>query len=51
MTTITGVSFAEAWATHLDATYGDVAFPVIGIDALMKNKAALGRPRTSSIVF
>ena len=45
MTTITGVSFAEAWAARAEATYGDVGFPIIGIDALMKNKEALGRPK------
>jgi hypothetical protein len=45
MTTITGVSFEEAWRTRAEATYGDVGFPLIGIEALMKNKQALGRPK------
>lgn len=45
MTTITGVTFEDAWATRAEATYGDVGFPIIGIDALMKNKKALGRPK------
>jgi len=45
MTTITGVSFEEAWTSRSEATYGDVGFQIIGIDALMKNKKALGRPK------
>ena len=45
MTTITAVTFEEAWATRSEATYGDVRFPIIGIDALTKNKQALGRPK------
>ena len=38
MTSITGVAFDEAWAARTSAMYGDVEFPVIGLDALMKNK-------------
>ncbi len=45
MTSITGVTFEEAWAARTDATYGEVSFPVIGVNALIKNKQALGRPR------
>lgn len=45
MTTITEVTFEEAWVTRSEATYGDVGFPIIGIGALMKNKEALGRPK------
>jgi hypothetical protein len=45
LTSITGVSFDEAWPGRVAATYGDVRFPVIGIEALLKNKQALGRPR------
>lgn len=45
MTSVTGVGFEEAWPTRAEARYGDVGFPVIGIDALIKNKQALGRPR------
>ena len=45
MTSITGVAFDEAWAARTSALYGDVEFPVIGLDALMKNKEALARPR------
>jgi hypothetical protein len=45
MTSITGVGFEEAWPARTEATYGDVPFPVIGIDALTRNKQALGRPK------
>ena len=45
MTSITGVGFEEAWPARTAATYGDAPFPVIGIDALIRNKRALGRPK------
>ena len=45
MTSITGVEFADAWPARSEGTYGDVVFPVIGIDALIKNKEAVGRPK------
>ena len=45
MTSITGVDFEDAWPARTDATYGGVSFPIIGIDALMRNKQALGRPK------
>lgn len=45
MTGITGVTFAEAWVSRAEAEYGGVRFPLIGLDALIRNKRALGRPR------
>jgi hypothetical protein len=45
MTSITGVNFADAWPARTEATYGDAGFPIIGVDALIKNKQALGRPK------
>ena len=45
MTSITAVAFEEAWPTRTEAAYGGVNFPIIGIDALMKNKQALGRAK------
>ena len=45
MTSITGMDFGDAWPTRTEAAYGGVGFPVIGIDALMKNKQALGRAK------
>jgi len=45
MTSITEVTFDEAWTARTSATYGDVEFPVIGLEALVKNKQALARPK------
>lgn len=45
LTSITGVTFGEAWPHRIAAQYGGVSFPIIGLDALVKNKQALGRPR------
>ena len=45
MTSITGVDFAEAWERRSRGTYDDVAFSLIGITALIKNKLAVGRPK------
>jgi hypothetical protein len=45
MTSITGVRFEDAWPARCETTYGDAAFPIIGIEALMTNKRALGRPK------
>lgn len=45
LTSITAVSFVEAWEERVEVTYGDVRVPVIGRRALIRNKLALGRPR------
>lgn len=45
LTSITGVAFDEAWDGRAEVTYGDVRCPIIGREALIKNKIALGRPR------
>ena len=45
LTSIDGVAFADAWPCRAEASYEGVRFPVIGIDALMKNKRAVGRPK------
>lgn len=46
---IDGVTFEEAWAGRLDAVVqtekGDVLLAFIGLDALVKNKRASGRPK------
>lgn len=46
---IDGVSFAEAWAGHVEAVIvgeGDeIPIRFIGLDALVKNKRASGRPK------
>ena len=45
LTSIDGVAFADAWPGRAEASYEGVRFPVIGIDALMKHKPAVGRPK------
>ena len=45
LTGVTGLSFEEAWAGRRSMTLEGVAVPVIGREALIKNKRALGRPR------
>ena len=45
LTSIDGVVFAEAWPRRAEASYEGVRFPVIGIDALVRNKRAVGRPK------
>ena len=46
---IDGVSFEEAWPGRVDAVIqtekGDVPLAFIGLDALVKNKRASGRPK------
>ncbi|HKB69731.1 MAG TPA: hypothetical protein VKH46_02745 [Thermoanaerobaculia bacterium] len=42
---IEGVAFEEAWPDRVYGTYGDVRFPLIGKDALLRNKRAVGRPK------
>jgi hypothetical protein len=50
LTSITAVSFVEAWEERVEVTYGDVRVPVIGRLALIRNELALGRPRDLSDV-
>lgn len=45
LTSITAVSFAEAWQDRVEVTYGEVRAPVIGRRALIDNKRALARPK------
>jgi hypothetical protein len=45
LTSIDGVIFAEAWPGRAEGSYEGVRFPVIGIDALVRNKRAVGRPK------
>jgi predicted nucleotidyltransferase len=44
-TSITGVSFEEAWAGREEVTLGDVRVKIIGRESLIKNKRATGRPQ------
>jgi hypothetical protein len=46
LTKVSGPTFAEAWATRIEAQFSDdVRCPVIGLDALLENKRAAGRPQ------
>jgi hypothetical protein len=45
LTSITGVTFDDAWTDRREVAYGTVRCPVIGRDALIRNKTALGRPK------
>jgi hypothetical protein len=45
LTGVTGLAFDEAWPTRVSLTLEGVAVPVIGREALIRNKRALGRPR------
>jgi hypothetical protein len=45
LTRITGVEFEAAWRVRLDTPIDDLVVPVIGREALLANKRALGRTR------
>lgn len=45
LTRIDGVSFEEVGRTVQEIPFGALAAPVIGLDALLKNKRASGRPQ------
>ena len=45
LTSITGVSFEDAWSSKVEGRFGDAACFFIGREALIRNKRALGRPR------
>ena len=43
MTSITGVSWEEAWASRKEGLYGSVPVYFIGLETLIANKKAVGR--------
>jgi hypothetical protein len=45
LTSISGVTFEEAWCTRLDAELDGIAVPFIGLAALIRNKEHTGRAR------
>jgi hypothetical protein len=45
LTSISGVTFEEAWATRITVPIGALLVPVIGRERLIQNKRAAGRPR------
>ena len=45
ITAIDGVEFQEAWVHKISSAYGDQSVTVIGIEELIRNKEATGRPQ------
>jgi hypothetical protein len=45
LTSIDGIEFAEAWEHRVQSAYGDQSVTVIGIEELIRNKEATGRPQ------
>ena len=46
LTKISGLAFEQAWPSHIEADFSeDVRCPVIGLEALLANKRASGRPQ------
>lgn len=45
LTGITGVTYEEAWPNRLTITIDDQVVPVLGINELLRNKAATGRAK------
>ena len=45
LTAISGVSFEEAWPERVQAAFGSVRCGVIGLQHLIRNKRAAGRPQ------
>jgi len=45
LTTLTGLTFGEAWLTRVEGKFGPLSCAVFGRDQLIRNKRSLGRPR------
>jgi len=45
LTSLTGITFEEAWPGRVAGSIGEVSCGFIGREALIRNKRALGRPR------
>jgi len=45
LTSISGVTFQEAWTNRKFVTFGNLKIPVLGREELLKNKKASGRPK------
>lgn len=43
LTSVSGITFDEAWPDRVDAHFGDVLVPFLGRAALIRNKRASGR--------
>jgi len=45
LTSISGVTFAEAWASRIEVELEQLRLPVIGKEALLRNKRSTGRKK------
>jgi len=45
LTSLSGVTFSEAWESRAEAHYGDQIVPMIGREHLIRNKRAVARPQ------
>jgi hypothetical protein len=45
LTSLSGVTFDDAWSRRVDVAVGDLRVAVIGRDDFIANKQATGRPR------
>ncbi|MDZ4862251.1 MAG: hypothetical protein SGJ01_02300 [Gemmatimonadota bacterium] len=45
LTSVSGVTFDEGWASRMTVPIGTLDVPVIGRECLIRNKRASGRPR------
>jgi hypothetical protein len=45
LTSISGVSFEDAWPRRLTVRIGELQVPVLGRDDFLRNKRAVGRPK------
>lgn len=45
LTSLSGVTFEEAWQTKVAAKFGDLSVFILGRESLVKNKKATGRPQ------
>lgn len=45
LTSLSGLSFDEAWESRAEGVQDGVRFPILGRAALLRNKRATGRPK------
>ena len=45
LTSLTGLTFAEAWPGRVEQPLEDMRIPVLGREAFIRNKKATGRPK------
>lgn len=50
LTGISGVAFNEAWPRRTTTAIGSLSVPVLGLDDLLTNKRATGRPKDQADV-